>query len=135
MVRLFVCVYFLCDGTRDKLNILFDVPSSICFIVLNYRFITYKSIDMIDFSNHLLTNYERMRLANCTHLINMPSVCVNCKTKIYRIVASSYLNHKAPINSKEITVKKTGGNWYNSEIRKARKVMRKAEKLYHKHGN
>ena len=76
-----------------------------------------------------------MQVANCTHLINVSSVCVNCKTKIYRNVASSYLNQKAPIISKEITVKETGGNWYNSDIRKAKKVMRKAEKLYHKHGN
>ena len=41
----------------------------------------------------------------------------------YRNVASSYLNQKAPIISKEITVKETGGNWYNSEICEAKKVM------------
>ena len=90
---------------------------------------------MIDFSNHLLTNYEQMRLAYCTHLINMSSVCVNCKTINYRNVASSYLNQKAPIISKEITVNETGGNWYNSEKREAKKVVRKTEKLYNKHGN
>ena len=76
---------------------------------------------MIDFSNHLLTNYGQMRVANCTNLINMSSVRVNCKAKIYRNVASSYLNQKAPIISKEITVKDFGGNWYNSEIREAKK--------------
>ena len=55
---------------------------------------------------------------------------VNCKTKTYSNVASSYLNQKPPIISKE-----TGSNWYNSEIREAKKVIRKAKKLYHKHGN
>ena len=76
-----------------------------------------------------------MRVANCTHLINMSSMCVNCKTKIYRNDASSYINQKAPIINKEITAKETGGNWYNSEIRETKKVMRCAEKLYHKNGN
>ena len=90
---------------------------------------------MIGFSSHLLTSYEQMRFANCNHLINMSSVCVDCRTKIYRFVASSYLNQKAPIISTETTVKETGGNWYNSEVREAKKVMRKAGKLYHKHGN
>ena len=61
----------------------------------------------------------------------MSSMCVNCKTKIYRNDASSYIYQKAPILRKEITVKETGGNWYKSDIRKAKKVMRKAEKLYH----
>ena len=37
--------------------------------VINFG--NYKSRDMIDFSNHLLTNYEQVRVANCTHLINM----------------------------------------------------------------
>ena len=84
-----------------------------------------KSIDTIDFSNHSLPSYEQMRVADCTHLINMSPVCVNCKTKIYRSVASSYLNQKAHIINNEITVKETGGNWHNSEIRKAKKVMKK----------
>ena len=48
---------------------------------------------------------------------------------------SSYLNQKAPIISKELPVKEICGNWYNSEIREAKKVMGKAGKLYHKHGN
>ena len=76
-----------------------------------------------------------MRVANCTHLIYMSSMCVNCKTEIYRNDAPSYINHKAPIISKEITVKETGGNWYIAKIRGAKKVMRKAEKMYHKHCN
>ena len=67
-------------------------------------FRNYRSIDVIDFSNHLLTNYEHIRVANCTHLINMWSMCVNCKTKIYRKVASSYINQEAPIVIKVITV-------------------------------
>ena len=76
---------------------------------------------MIDFSNKLLNNYEQVRVENCTHLINMSSMCVNCKSKIYRNVASSYINYKAPIISKEIAVMETGVNWYNSETREEKK--------------
>ena len=93
--------------------------------VINFR--NYKSIDVIDFSNHLLANYGQIRVPNCAHLINMSSMCVDCKTKIYRNVAPSYINQKAPIISKEITVKETGVNWYSSEIREAKKVLGKAE--------
>ena len=49
--------------------------------------------------------------------------------KIYMNVASSYISQKAPIISKEITVKETGVNWYNSEISEAEKVIKKMEKL------
>ena len=53
-------------------------------------------------------------------------MCVNCITKLYRNDASSHINLKAPIISKEITVKETVGIGYNSEICEAKKVMRKA---------
>ena len=49
--------------------------------------------------------------------------------KLIRNVASSYLKQKAPIISKEITVKETGGNWYNSDIRKAKKSDEKSGKI------
>ena len=41
--------------------------------------------------------------------------------------ASSYINQKAPLNFKEITVKEAGGVWYNIETRETKKFMRKAE--------
>ena len=78
--------------------------------VINFR--NYKSIHVIDFSNHLLTKYEQMLVANCTHLLNMSSMSVSEKTKIYRNDASSYIKQKPSIISKEITAKETGGNWY-----------------------
>ena len=58
-----------------------------------------------------------MRVATCTHLTNMSSMCVNCKTEKYRNDTSSYINQKALILSNEITDKETGDNWYNSELR------------------
>ena len=48
--------------------------------VINFR--NYKFIEMIDLKKKLLTNYEQMRVANCTHLINMSSLCVKGKLKI-----------------------------------------------------
>ena len=77
--------------------------------VISFR--SFISINVIDFSNNLLNNYEKMRVAICTYLINISSMCLNCKTKIYRIVVSSYINQKTPIISKEITLKETGGRW------------------------
>ena len=63
-------------------------------------------------------------------------MCVNCKIKFYRNDASSYINQKAPIISKEITVKEVHGDCYNSEIREAKKKkMREEENLFHKYGN
>ena len=35
------------------------------------------------------------------------------------------------ISCKETTVKEPGGDWYSSEIRKAKTVKGKTEKLYH----
>ena len=62
-------------------------------------------------------------------------MCVNCKTNFYRNGASSYIDLKAYLICKEITVKETGKVWYNSEKRETKKVMRKAENLYHEYGN
>ena len=58
----------------------------------------------------------------------MSSMCASCKTKFYRADASSYINQKAPIISKEINVKEGGGAWYKSEIHEVKEVIRKTEK-------
>ena len=67
-------------------------------------------MDAIDFSKRLLTNYEHMWVSNCAQSTNMLSIYVNFKTKAYRNDASSYINQKAPILSKEMIVKEAGGN-------------------------
>ena len=64
----------------------------------------------------------------------MSPMFVNYETNFFRNNASSYINLKAPVICKEITVIEAGGVWYNSEYVK-KKTMRKAEKLYHKNGN
>ena len=66
------------------------------------NFCNFKSLDVVDFSNHLLTTYEQMLWSNCIHLTNMSPMCVNYKTNFYRYDASSYINQKAPLNCKEI---------------------------------
>ena len=95
--------------------------------MINFR--NYKSLDVVDFSKILLTNFEQFLFSNCTHLPNISPMCVSSKTKFYRNDASSYTNQKAPLICKKITVKETGGVWYISEIREAKKIMRKAEKI------
>ena len=53
-------------------------------------------IDVTDFSNHLLTEYEQLLSGNCAHLTNISPLCASCKSTFYRIEASSYINQKAP---------------------------------------
>ena len=48
---------------------------------------------------------------------------VNCEANLDRNDASGYINHKAPISSKGITVKEAGGHLNNSETREAKKIM------------
>ena len=62
-------------------------------------------------------------------------LCVNCRTILKRNEASSYINQKVYLFGKEITIWETGGVWYNSETREAKKVMRRTEKLYDNYGN
>ena len=50
-----------------------------------------------------------------------------CKFKFYRDDASSNIIQKIILISKEFTIKEAHGAWYNSEIREAKEVMRKAE--------
>ena len=58
--------------------------------MMNFR--NYKSLVVVDFSNHLLTNYEKSLFSNCTHLPNISPMCGNCKTNFFRNDASSYIN-------------------------------------------
>ena len=90
---------------------------------------------MTDFSNILLTNYEQMLSGHCTHLTYISFLCVSCISIFNGKDASSFINQKASLISKEITVKDTGGVWYNTEIREVKKVIRKTEKLCHEFGN
>ena len=101
--------------------------------VISFR--NYNCLDQNNFSNHLSANYEQLMLLNCPHSTNLSASCVNCKTDSYKNAASSYIEQNAPIVHKTIMVKESGGEWYNADIRQAKKVMRKAEKLYLKHGN
>ena len=70
-----------------------DIPKNKA--VINVR--NYKSLDVVDFSNHLLPNYEQMLFSNCTHIPNISPMCVNCITNFHTNEASSYVNQKAPL--------------------------------------
>ena len=89
----------------------------------------YKSVDVIESSNHLLTNCEQMPVAHCTHLTSMSSNYVNSKTKFNSNYTSSYINQKVPLVSKEITVKEAGGDWYNSQMSEAKKDIIKVDRF------
>ena len=102
-----------------------DVPKNKA--VKNFR--NYNFLDVVDFSNYLLTNYEEFLFLSCTHLTNMSPMCVNSKTNFYRNDASSYIKQKTPLICMEITVKETGGVRYNSQIREAKKNYEKSGKI------
>ena len=68
-------------------------------------------------------------------MTNMSFMCVNSKTHFYRNNASSYINRKASIFSKEMKVREAGREWHNSEIRELKNVMRKELSFYHKYDN
>ena len=72
-----------------------------------------KSLDVVDFSNHLLANYKQLLFSSGTHLTNMSPMCVSCKTYFYRNDASSYIYQKPPLTCKEFTVKEASRVWYN----------------------
>ena len=78
--------------------------------VINYH--NFKSRDLVDFSNHLLTNYEQFLFSNCDHLPNISPMCVTCKTIFYRNDPSSHIDLKAALICNEITVKETSEIWH-----------------------
>ena len=62
-------------------------------------------------------------------------MCVNCKTNFYRNDASSYINQRAHLISKEITVKEAGAVSKIMKYVKQKMLSEKRKKLYHKYGN
>ena len=96
--------------------------------VTNFR--NYKTLEVVDFSNYLLTNFVQFLFSNWTHLTNMSPMCVNCETNFHRNDASSCINQKPPLICKEITVRETSGVWYNGEIHETKKKLRKKRKNF-----
>ena len=68
---------------------------------------------------------------NCPHSsdIEGPSCC-NCLVEAYKVEAASYIDRVAPVIQKSVKYSDSTNLWYNSEIRIAKRKMRKAEKLY-----
>lgn len=68
----------------------------------------------------------------CVHT-NLEKCCTNCLTSKYREVTSEYFEKTVPIIEKIIQVTDSNNLWYNSDIKKAKRVLRKSEKLYKKY--
>ena len=68
-------------------------------------------------------------IINCDHG-SLP--CINCVSKVFRQVSSSVFNDSCPVVEKCIKIRDQSENWYNGEIRSAKRDMRKVEKKYKK---
>ena len=75
-----------------------------------------------------LQNYANL---GCAHSFN--GMCCTCLISEYRKITSEYFDQKAPIIEKKIIVCDSHNSWYNSDIKKAKRTMRKDEKLYKRH--
>ena len=69
---------------------------------------------------------------DCDHFDDI-RLCANCLTDIYKIATSEYFKEKAPLIEKNISVTDSQNRWYNNDIKAAKRLMRKAEKLFLKH--
>ena len=66
----------------------------------------------------------------CTHNQNP---CINCLVSVFRRKTQEIFDEMCPIVRKCIPVRDATENWFNAEIRDAKRKMRKAEKDYMKH--
>ena len=95
------------------------------------HFRNYRSISCYDFSNAIVSRYyEENHFQNCEHAGSAVDKCVSCLANAYRNITSSYIEKNAPLIKKIIPLRDGSDSWYNSEIREAKRIMRKAEKNY-----
>ena len=97
----------------------------------NIKFRNYRSIDPAEFSDSLVSGIcEEFGNLNCAHQIGDALNCVDCHVSTYRKVSIDFIDRVAPVIEKVISVKDNGKPWYNSDIRIAKRNMRRAEKKY-----
>jgi len=59
--------------------------------------------------------------------------CTDCLIEIYKSKTSDFFNTNFPLIEKCIKVQDSNNLWYNSDIKKAKRELRKAEKLFLRH--
>ena len=74
-----------------------------------------------------LSNSMNKSLIFCEH---DGSPCINCIVDVLRLKSREIFENLCPLVSKSIVVKDLSNNWYNSDVRSAKRAMRKAEKKY-----
>ena len=89
------------------------------------------SINSVEFANKIASLHNNVT-QRCVHSCN-EMCCTSCLVSEYRKTTSEYFEQKAPIIEKNIIVCDSNNLWYNSDIKKAKRIMRKAEKLYKRH--
>ena len=87
-------------------------------------------LNSVDFANKI-DSLQNSANQGCEHSRN--GICCTCLVSKYRETTSDYFNQKAPIIEKKIIISDSYNSWYNSDIKKAKRIVRKAEKLYRKH--
>ena len=59
--------------------------------------------------------------------------CIDCLSADFRNVSSSVYENFAPVIEKKIAVVDLSKRWYNSQVKKAKRKLRRAEKIYIRH--
>ena len=85
--------------------------------------------------NLLIELHDKFRSGNidCQHLGYHP--CVDCITELFRKLTQEVYERCCPVVEKNIPVKGSCNKWYNTEIKVAKRNLRRAEKKYRRNKN
>ena len=90
------------------------------------------SIEYVGELSMLLDNIHEGVGGVCCGRDNRPSPCVDCIVEKYRECAQAFFDKHAPLVHKVIKISGKKQPWFNSDIRDAKRTLRKAENKYKK---
>ena len=83
----------------------------------------------VRFSRFLMEEvYEKFKIA-CPH--NEIQKCVNCYVKIFNQRVENYMEINAPLVEKKIKITSKNNRWYNDQVKRKKRELRKAERKMH----
>ena len=136
--------------TKNCSNLLGDIEVEPACTISDHRLITStlnlrkvpKLVKTIFFRNksninsndfaQILRSIQPSENVNCNHFVNIP-ICADCLISIYKRATSEYFERSAPLIEKNISICDSNNRWYNTDIKTAKRTMRKAEKLFLKY--
>ena len=85
------------------------------------------SLNSAEFANTVRSLISTVN-SSCEHSIDQ-KLCTMCLVSNYQKETSEYFERNAPLIEKTITISDSHKVWYNSDIKKANRALRKVEKL------